>query len=339
MQDRKHEAGSNSPTVRLRRTAGGDASGLSLFSHRDTDFAGGGERLLAAGKEIDVKEQIAAHTNPGGPLQPAFHHFAPTPAQTAVLTLIRNSFLRRGDFRRHLVRFCHWLRPGPIDSEFRDGKFRLHYQDSLAESGMLCASDYNRAELTFLLEGTPRGGIFVDLGANVGLYSILLALHVGPTGRVIAVEPGEEALSRLRFNIAANALANVSVFACAVGDADYRAELRPLRGGHQPRNQAADIGLSQVVPGASGRVRVRPLVDMLEESAITRMDTLKVDVESFEDRVVPPFFDQAARSLWPQRICLEPTTYYQRAPIHRFLEDRGYREAGRTRKNSLWQRD
>jgi FkbM family methyltransferase len=292
----------------------------------------------AAEREAYVKEQTAIGEELEDGAQPAFHHFDPTPAQAAVLALVRHSFLRRGDFRRQLVRLCDWLRPGPIDTEFRQGRFRLHYQDSLAESGMLCASDYNRAELIFLLEGTPRGGIFVDLGANVGLYSIPLALQVGPAGRVIAVEPGEEALKRLRFNIAANGLANVSVFPFAVGDADYRADLRPLRGGHQPRGQDADIGLSQVVPAASGSVRVRPLKDMLEEAGVMRMDTLKVDVETFEDRVVPPFFDTTAQSLWPQRICLEPTTYYHRAPIHRFLEDRGYREVGRTRKNSLWQR-
>jgi hypothetical protein len=129
-----------------------------------------------------------------------------------------------------------------------------------------------------------------------------------------------------------------AVFPFAVGDADYLADLRPLRGRHQPRNQGADIGLSQVVLTASGSVRVRPLKDMLEEAGVTRVDTLKVDVETFEDRVVPPFFDATAPSLWPRRICLEPTTYCGRASIHRFLEDRGYREIGRTRKNSLWQR-
>jgi FkbM family methyltransferase len=285
-----------------------------------------------------VTDRTAAGEELDGRTQPAFSHFAPTATQAAVLAVVRHSFLRRGDFRRQLVRLCDWLRPGPIDTAFGNGRFRLHYQDSLAESGMLCASDYNRTELTFLLEGTPRGGIFVDLGANVGLYSIPLALHVGAAGRVIAVEPGEEALRRLRFNIAANALANVTVFPFAVGDADYRADLRPLRGNHQPADQVVDIGLSQVVPTASGSVRVRPLKDMLEEAGVTRMDTLKVDVETFEDRVVPPFFDTTAQSLWPHRICLEPTTYYRRAPIHRFLEDRGYREVGRTRKNSLWRR-
>jgi FkbM family methyltransferase len=284
-----------------------------------------------------VTEQTARDF--GEATEAAFDRFSPTPTQAAVLALVRRSFLRRGDFRRQLVRLVDWLRPGPIDAEFRKGKFRLHYQDNLAESGMLCAPDFNRVELTFLLEGTPRDGTFVDLGANVGLYSIPLALHVGPAGRVIAVEPGEEALKRLRFNIAANELSNVSVFPFAVGDADYRADLRSLRGRHQPRDQEADIGLSQVVPTASGTLRVRPLKDMLEEAGVTRMDTLKVDVETFEDRVVPPFFEKAAQSVWPRRICLEPTTYRGRVPIHRFLEDRGYREIGRTRKNSLWQRD
>jgi len=314
------------------------AGHLNFLALRDRGLGWNGQRpCWLRDEEINVTEPITGNEDER-PSQPAFSHFGPTTAQAALLALMRNSFLRRGDFRRQLVRLCNWMRPGPIDTQFRNAKFRLHYQDSLAESGMLCTPDYNSVELAFLLEGTPPGGIFVDLGANVGLYSILLALHVGPAGRVIAVEPGPEALKRFRFNIAANALANVRVFPFAVGDADYSAELRPLRGGHQPRDQSLDIGLSRVVPAAAGSIRVRPLKDMLDEAGATRIDTLKVDVETFEDRVVPPFFERAEQSLWPQRICLEPTTYYHRSPIHQFLEDRGYREVGRTRKNSLWQR-
>jgi FkbM family methyltransferase len=269
-----------------------------------------------------------ADTGNGGESGLPFGHFAPTALQAAILTLVRHSFLRRGDFRRHFVGLLNSLRATPIDAEFRGGKYRLHYQDNLAECGLLFSPNYNADDIDFLLAGTPLGGVFLDVGANVGLYTIPLALKAGPAGRAVAVEPGSEALRRLRFNVAASALANVVVLPYAAGDGDFRADL------HLP---AEDLALFRVVPAAEGSVRVRPLVDMLAEAGITRVDTMKVDVEGFQDRVVPPFFERAPRSLWPQRICLEPSTLYGRLAIHDFLGGLGFVEVGRNKKNSLFQ--
>ena len=49
--------------------------------------------------------------------------------------------------------------------------------------------DYNIEELDFLRAHTPSGGVFVDVGANVGTYALALARHVGERGKVIAIEP------------------------------------------------------------------------------------------------------------------------------------------------------
>jgi FkbM family methyltransferase len=259
--------------------------------------------------------------------EPPFGALAPTGMQAALLSIIRHSFLRRGDFRRYFTPLLNSLRPTAIDGEFRGAKFRLHYQDNLAETGMLCSPHYNDSELKFLMDATPAGGVFVDLGANVGLYAITLARKVGLSGKVIAVDPGEKALQRLRFNIAANALTNIIVFPFAVGDDDYRANLRIPQG---------DIALSQVVPSKGGSIQVRPLTAMLEEAGVTHIDTMKVDVEGFEEKVLPPFFNKAPRTLWPKRIVLEPSTFHGRVAIHGFVERLGYIEVDRNRKNSLY---
>ena len=57
---------------------------------------------------------------------------------------------------------------------------------------------------------------FVDFGANIGLYSLPAA--VGPSGRVIAIEPGAKAGRRLKENIQLNKLGQVCIHACAVGE-------------------------------------------------------------------------------------------------------------------------
>ena len=58
----------------------------------------------------------------------------------------------------------------------------------------------------------------LDVGANIGVYSLLAVSQVGPAGWVLAFEPGPEAHRRLTENIRINQLDNVKVHACAQGD-------------------------------------------------------------------------------------------------------------------------
>jgi FkbM family methyltransferase len=62
-----------------------------------------------------------------------------------------------------------------------------------------------------LAERLRAGMVFYDLGANIGLFSMLAARIVGPTGRVFGFEPNGEVASRLRRNVARNGFANVTV--------------------------------------------------------------------------------------------------------------------------------
>lgn len=64
--------------------------------------------------------------------------------------------------------------------------------------------DYEPLSREFLLAHVPPGGVAVDVGAHIGLYTLLMARAVGETGRVVAVEPAAENLEYLRRNIAAN---------------------------------------------------------------------------------------------------------------------------------------
>ena len=71
----------------------------------------------------------------------------------------------------------------------RDGcKFRIRGAGNLIENGILVHPTYNKVEIDFLREGTPEGGAFIDLGSNIGLYTVPLALKAGPSGKVLAVD-------------------------------------------------------------------------------------------------------------------------------------------------------
>src|SRR6202171_143738 len=129
-----------------------------------------------------------------------FGALSPTSAQAAIIALAQRSRLKRGAFRPMMSRLVNLLRAGPVDVQYQGAAFRFYHQASATERGALFNPDYNVEELDFLRAHTPVGGVFVDVGANVGTYAMVLARHVGASGKVIAIEPHPITHARLAFN-------------------------------------------------------------------------------------------------------------------------------------------
>ena len=264
-----------------------------------------------------------------------FGALAPNAAQAAVIRLAHRSGLKRGVFRPWMSRLVHALRSGPIDVQYQGASFRFYHLMSATERGALFNPDYNLDELSFLRAHTPDGGVFVDIGANVGTYALTMAKQVGPSGTVIAVEPHPVAHARLAFNHAASNLAQVRLVAAAAG---------PANGELLIETDGDNLGASHVVSGdANGqssnrtfRVPALTLQQILADAGVNRMDALKIDVEGFEDRVLTGFFAQAPQALWPRAVVIEHLSRdeWQQDCIADMIA-RGYREERTTRSNTL----
>ena len=85
---------------------------------------------------------------------------------------------------------------------------------------------YEPASLLAMKRLLPPGGVFLDLGANVGIYSMLASRWVGPAGRVFSFEPSEREFMCLRRHIDLNGLSNVMPLRGAVAGQDGTFELR-----------------------------------------------------------------------------------------------------------------
>ena len=73
--------------------------------------------------------------------------------------------------------------------------------------------------MTAWLRATLKpGDTFVDVGANVGYFTLLASDLVGPTGRVVAVEPSAATRRLLERNVSSNHVANVRIVEAAVSD-------------------------------------------------------------------------------------------------------------------------
>ena len=99
------------------------------------------------------------------------------------------------------------------------GRFRVFVmKDGLGASLFYTGSTEPEIE-EFVVRFLKPGMRFVDVGAHVGIYSLLAAAAVGPAGEVISFEPNPEARRVLELNIAENRFHNVRVRGEAVADA------------------------------------------------------------------------------------------------------------------------
>jgi FkbM family methyltransferase len=265
------------------------------------------------------------------PAAPAYGAFAPTRAQAAIIALARHSRLKRGAFRPMLSRLVNMLRAGPVDVPYQGASFRFYHQASATERGALFNPDYNLEELDFLRAHTPVGGVFVDVGANVGTYAMALACHVGAGGKVIAVEPHPITHARLAFNRAASDFRWVTLVAAAAGASDGELMIE---------TDGDNLGASHIVSGegAGNAIRVPSLrlQRILSESGVCHVGALKIDVEGYEDRVLTGFFKDAPQTLWPRAVVIEHLSRDEwQEDCIADMRARGYAETGKTRSNTM----
>lgn len=135
------------------------------------------------------------------------------------------------------------------------------------------------------LDQVQGQGDAVDVGANVGLYTVLCARLLGDRGRVLSVEPAPAALSLLQTNIARNRLSNVTVFAGAVSDQAGSATL------HVPPGNEEYASLGGVTHPSAPQASSRAAVPTETLDALVRRDGLrpcfvKIDTEGAEGLVL-----------------------------------------------------
>ncbi len=157
------------------------------------------------------------------------------------------------------------IRPGPGDRFAAFEIFGLHAYTSLGER-------------------LNQGDVVVDVGANIGCYSVLAAKAVGPKGRVIAVEPSGATYACLLHNLSLNGLQNVSCRHAAVADQTGEAVLHI---GNDPLFASLWTEVAgHKQSGATETVATISLRDLMAAEGLSRIDMLKMDCEGAEHAII-----------------------------------------------------
>lgn len=168
----------------------------------------------------------------------------------------------------------------------------------------------------WLVDHLRPGDTFVDVGANIGYFTLLASELVGPSGRVIAIEPAPTTLEMLRRNVSANRATNVRIVPAAVSD---HSTTLPLYGeGVDGKNTLSREWARRHSLTEFGTVAVAPLADLLHPDE--QPSVIKIDVEGHELSAL-----KSARALLTARPAVVVETLSTNArPAMQLMEEFGY---------------
>jgi FkbM family methyltransferase len=203
---------------------------------------------------------------------------ATTAELTAEVPLLRTGLLRHHDL----------VSPAPAGTSqtvVTDvGPIRLPAQDTVLLPWLRRYGSWEAVESRLLDLLLPVGGVFVDIGAHVGYYTVRGLQRVGPQGRVVAVEPWGPVRDLLERNVAANVTPEVvqrlTLIAGAAWDADTALRLALATDGNTGDNRIDPTGGIEV-----WGLRLDGLAD-LAGPGMPRVDVVKCDAQGREHRAL-----------------------------------------------------
>lgn len=180
---------------------------------------------------------------------------------------------------------------------------RLYPATNRCEKRALCGVDiWDHEERGFLchhIEQSEKDSpyVFLDVGANVGLYSLYANGYANWNGRdirIIAVEPSAEMGARLSVNAAASG-AQIELVRSAIST-EFGEVFLSDGGGNRGEGKISETGEP---------VQAMTLLQLCQSQKVDYINGLKLDIEGQDLAVLTQFFEQAPESLHPHMMILE----------------------------------
>jgi FkbM family methyltransferase len=203
----------------------------------------------------------------------------------------------------------------PVRAEVFGFDMVLDARDHACRKLLYYPNLYESEERAVLIPLIRQADTVVDVGAHVGVYSLLASRRAA---KVLSIEADPSTFQYLERNLALNVAHNVT--AVLAGVSDHRESLRLFR----DKNLQDRSGHS-FVPGwgreESIPVECLPLSEILMNHAFNGCDVLKIDVEGFEFRVLKPFLEECR----PRLILTEYFESRNTGDVCALLKSNGYR--------------
>ncbi len=155
----------------------------------------------------------------------------------------------------------------------------LHIKDWI-QANLFFLGHYEQAELRLLKTTLKEGGTFIDLGANIGLYSLTASRIVGQHGRIISFEPFSKNYNKFIQNLELNKLNNTNVVPEKKAVGKYNSTLTLYS-----NSSDSNMGMASTkerLHTDKETVESVSIDTYLKDKGISKVDLIKIDIEGHE---------------------------------------------------------
>lgn len=157
------------------------------------------------------------------------------------------------------------------------------YTGSSMYEAVLRRDGFDREEFSFLKQNLRKGDVFIDVGANIGFYTVFAARLVGKEGNVISFEPSKRDFELLQKNLAHNKFSNVVSFKIALSNYNGKGKFLISGGNATDVSTLSDSFYNDKVKVETIEdVEVKTLDCIVDNYDIKKINIIKVDAEGHD---------------------------------------------------------
>lgn len=230
-----------------------------------------------------------------------------------IILMSQNTFFVRGKIRNFIWRSIEKIinydtQTDPKTSRIKtkvDGVSFYIYFDYRSDV-KIAFGNYNKKEINFIKQCMTSNSTFIDIGSNIGIYTINVASIYPKTDffKILSIEANPLMIKRQKENVELlnkerkGVKDKIILEECAVSNIEGNLQL-DLESGY------GSASISENKTNDCISVKANTLMNILIKNKINKITCLKIDIEGHEDKALIPFFKSAQRSLYPQNIVME----------------------------------
>lgn len=189
-----------------------------------------------------------------------------------------------------------------IDAEIMGIKGRFYPLQNLGDRFILFLPQYfDYVEFELLAKYLKHDDVFLDIGANTGMYSLWALKFIKAKGNILSIEPNPKTFECLSYNIGLNDKKGV-VVPLNIGVADKETSFQLYV---DPNNLGGATIFDAPAHYQKVEIRCQDLKTILDSQQIKKVDAIKIDIEGAEALALNKFFEDAPKSLYPKLIIIE----------------------------------
>ena len=216
-----------------------------------------------------------------------------------------------------------------IDTKIFNTNLRMYTQGNVSEKRALFSPQiFEEEERNFIAKRAKNNSVFIDIGANIGLYSFSIgnSYKKYKNTKIYSIEPHPGLFKRLSFNASLNKDIPIYPREMALMDKSGKFNL-----------DTPEENLGQGVISETGENLVigKKLSEFITDEKIKKISAMKIDVEGNEEKIIIPFLEEAKDESLPLIIIIENNKKFWKRDIIKLLEEKNYKIKKKTRMNYI----